>query len=102
MNSRQPRALFALASVAAFLFAITLAAAPGLHSHFHADAAHAQHECAVTILGSGKIEIGGAAAAVPVPSGSCCVASVTPLHPEWVQPLFLSSSVFEHAPPALS
>jgi len=56
----------ALAALSAFLFAFVLSAAPALHEHLHSDAAHSQHECAITIVESG-IETGDAPPAVAAP-----------------------------------
>jgi hypothetical protein len=102
MHPRLTRASFALTSLAAFLFAITLAAAPGWHTHLHADAANAQHECAVTVVGSGKFQLGDAAPAVRVPIGSTGLTTVATLRPQWVPSLFHCASIFEHAPPVFS
>jgi hypothetical protein len=96
------RALFSVGSLAAFLFAITLAAAPGVHEHLHADASQAQHECAVTILGSGKFQLADSAPVAAAPAAAVPASTVAPLHPVWVPPVFLRACIFEHAPPALS
>jgi hypothetical protein len=101
-RARAFRAWVGAGSVAAFLFALTLAAAPGLHEHFHADAAQAHHECAVTVIGSGKFQLTGAALAVAAPAAVVQTATVAPLHPVWVPSLFLRACIYAHAPPARS
>ncbi|CAN5590986.1 hypothetical protein BH20VER1_BH20VER1_03070 [soil metagenome] len=101
-TARAFRALLGVASVAAFLFAITLAAAPGLHLHLHTDAAQTQHECAATIIGSGKVQLGDSAPLLAGPAGAALIGTVATLHPAWVPSVFSSACIFEHAPPALS
>jgi hypothetical protein len=96
------RALVGLGTVVAFLFAFTLAAAPGLHEHLHTDAATAQHECAVTIIGAGKFQLTDSAPAVAPVSSALPFSAVATLHPVWVPSPFLGACIFEHAPPALS
>jgi hypothetical protein len=100
--ARASRAVIGVFTLAAFLIALTLAAAPGLHSHFHADAGTAQHECAVTGISNGKVQIGDAAAVVPPPAAPVSVSAVSVLRPAWVQALFLAGALLEHAPPSLS
>ncbi|CAN5260822.1 hypothetical protein BH20VER2_BH20VER2_08010 [soil metagenome] len=96
------RAWLGAGSVAAFLFAITLAAAPGLHAHFHADAAQAHHECAVTVIGSGKLQLADAPPTVAGPAAAALVGAVGTLRPVWVPSVFSSARIFEHAPPVFS
>ena len=95
------RAAIALAALSSFLFAFVLSAAPALHEHLHSDAAHPQHECAITIVETG-LESGDAPLALAVPQAVTLFAPVATLHPIWVPAIFQRSRVFEHAPPALS
>jgi hypothetical protein len=95
------RAAVALAALSSFLFAFVLSAAPALHEHLHSDAAHPQHECAITIVESG-IETGGASLSLAAPQPATLFATVQTLHPVWVPAPFLRAHVFAHAPPALS
>ena len=95
------RAAVALAAFSAFLLAFVLSAAPALHGHLHSDAAHPQHECAITIVETG-IESGDAPLAVAAPQTISLLSEVAPLHPVWLPALFQNARVFEHAPPALS
>ena len=95
------RAAICFAALSAFLFAFVLSAAPALHEHLHSDAAHPQHECAITIVESG-IESGDAPLAIAGPQPATLFSNVPALHPVWVPALFQCARVFEHAPPALS
>ena len=95
------RAAVALAALSAFLFAFVLSAAPALHEHLHSDAAHPQHQCAITIVESG-IDSGDAPRLIAAPGAAPLLATIPTLHPVWVPAPFLSASVFEHAPPVLS
>ena len=101
-KTRPHHAAVALACVAAFLFSVALTAAPGLHEHFHADAATPQHECAVTAVGSGKVQLGEPALAVTGALRPVSDPEVSTLTPAWVPAPFLSAAILEHAPPALS
>ena len=95
------RAAIALAALSSFLFAFVLSAAPALHEHLHSDAAHPQHECAITIVESG-VESGAEPLRIAAPQSATLFSTGAALHPVWVPALFLAASVFEHAPPALS
>ena len=95
------RAAIALAALSSFLFAFVLSAAPALHEHLHSDAAHPQHECAITIVESG-VETNDAPLAVPAPGWATLFSTIPALNPVWVPAQFLRARVFEHAPPALS
>lgn len=94
-------AAVALASLSAFLFALVLIAAPGLHAHFHEDAGHPQHECAITVVEAGT-EAGDAAPLATPPQPASHFATVPALKSVWVAAPFLNACIFEHAPPALS
>ena len=95
------RTAVALATLSAFLLAFVFSAAPALHEHLHADAAHPQHECAITIVESG-IESGDPPLTFARPESATLFARVAALNPIAVPSLFLSACAFEHAPPALS
>ena len=95
------RAAVALAALSAFLFAFVLSAAPALHDHLHSDAAHPQHECAITIVESG-VESGDEPLRSAGPQPATLFSTVAALHPVWVAALFHGARVFEHAPPSLS
>jgi hypothetical protein len=86
----------------AFLSALALSVSPHWHELVHANAKAAQHECAVTLIGSGSYQQANPAplVAAPVPALQFCF--VPALHPVWVASPFLRARIFEHAPPALA
>lgn len=103
-NEDKFRAAFAaasLASLSALFFALLLVAAPSLHAYFHPDAAQAQHQCAVTALEAGN-ELSGLPLVIAAPQPAVQFSKLPALHSVWVAAPFLSASIFEHAPPALS
>lgn len=92
------RALVTLLTLAALLFALAASDAPGLHEQMHKTQG-AGHECVVTILSAGGVELGAApltvAAPVLLPQASAFRSPAT-VHAN--APLdFL---LLEHAPPA--
>ena len=50
------RILFGILSVFLVLLLNLLAASPSLHEKFHADAGHAEHQCAVTLFAHGQVD----------------------------------------------
>ena len=88
--------------LSALLFALALAASPQLHARFHAGAGSPDHECAVTLIATGKYEQADAPPIVVVPQPAIVVEKIPVLAPVWVAAPFLGASIFEHAPPALS
>jgi len=88
--------------LASFLFVLALAVAPQLHQRIHSDAASRQHECAVTLIASGKYQQSDAPVLVSVPQPAAQFAKIPALHPIWVAAPFLGASIFEHAPPSYS
>jgi hypothetical protein len=87
---------------ASFFLALAFAVAPQLHERIHSDAATAQHECAVTLIASGKYQQSDAPVLVSAPEPAVQFAKIPALHPVWVAAPFLGASIFEHAPPAHS
>ena len=87
---------------AAFLSALALSVSPRWHELLHVDAKAAQHECAVTLIGSGSYQQPAPAplVAAPVPALQFCF--IPALRPVWVASPFLGARIFEHAPPALA
>jgi hypothetical protein len=85
---------------ASFFLALAFAVAPQLHERIHPDAAAAQHECAVTLIASGKYQQSDAPVLVSAPQPAAQFAKIPALHPVWVAAPFLGASIFEHAPPA--
>ena len=92
-----PRRLVATAA-AVFVFAIgVVAASPALHEWLHPDAAHADHECAITLFSHGAIEPGTSAALVIVPLLLVTALTVAPEGPDLIAPRYRWSP--ERAPP---
>jgi hypothetical protein len=96
------RALVASGLCAAFLFALGLAVSPQLHARFHPDAGSPAHECAVTLIATGKYEHATAPPLVFVPQPAVVFEKIPAFVAHWVASPFLGGCVFEHAPPALS
>jgi hypothetical protein len=95
--------LFVTSGMFASLFlALVFAVSPQLHERIHQDAATSQHECAVTLVASGKYQQNDAPVLVPVPQPAVQWGKIPSVHPVWVAALFLGACIFEHAPPALS
>jgi hypothetical protein len=86
----------------AFLFALALAASPQVHARFHADSSSPDHECAVTLIATGKYEHADPPPVVVVPQPTVVFEKIPALAPVWVAAPFLGACIFEHAPPALS
>jgi hypothetical protein len=86
----------------AFLFTIALSAAPRLHGQLHTDADQVQHECAVTLIGSGKCQASSPPLVFLPPRSALQFSRIPALHPIWVAAPFLGAHVFEHAPPLFS
>lgn len=87
---------------ASLVLALVFAVAPQLHERIHPDAATRQHECAVTLIASGKYQQSGAPVLVSAPQPAIQFSKIPALESVWVPALFLGASIFEHAPPALS
>jgi len=87
---------------AAFLSALALSVSPRWHELLHVDAKAAQHECAVTLIGSGSYQQASHAplVAAPVPALQFCF--IPALRSIWVASPFLGAHIFEHAPPAFA
>jgi hypothetical protein len=84
---------------AAFLWAITLTAAPQLHKGLHPDANSAEHTCAVTFIASGSYDHSAHAPLITAPETPVQFSKIPVLSLQWVQSPFLGASIFEHAPP---
>jgi hypothetical protein len=96
------RAIVATGFIGAFLFALVLAAAPQLHERIHPGTATSQHECAVTLIASGKYQQSDTPVLVSRPQPAVQFSKTPALHSVWVPAPFLGASIFEHAPPALA
>lgn len=103
MSGRQRlRAIVAGSLFSAFLLALGLAASPQLHARFHSDAGSPNHDCAVTLIATGKYEQTDAPPIFAAPQPAIHFEKIPALAPVWVAAPFLGASIFEHAPPALS
>jgi hypothetical protein len=99
-SCRHFRAFIASTLLCAFLLALVLAAAPQIHERFHADAGSPGHECAVTLIATGKCEQGSAPLIFVAPQPAELCEQVAVLHPIALSAPCLSAAIFEHAPPA--
>jgi hypothetical protein len=100
-SSRSDRAVVATFLCLAFLWTLALSASPQLHERVHRDANRGDHVCAVTMVASGNYDHSPTAPFVSVPNFVDQFSSIPALTPQWVEPVFLVASIFEHAPPAL-
>ena len=98
-SSRLCRSTVACGLLASFFLALLFAASPQLHERIHADAAGSQHECAVTLIASGKYQQSDAPVLVSAPQPAVQFSKIAALNPVWVAAPFLGASIFEHAPP---
>ena len=95
--------LFVTSGMFASLFlALVFAVAPQLHERIHRDATTSQHECAVTLVASGKYQQNDAPVLVAAPQPAVQFSKTPPLQSVWVPGAFLAARIFEHAPPALT
>ena len=88
--------------LASLFLALVFAVAPQLHERIHKDAATGQHECAVTLVASGKYQQSDAPVLVSAPQPAVQFSKIPALQSVWVPAPFLGACIFEHAPPALS
>jgi hypothetical protein len=95
------RATVVAGFISGFLFAVVLAAAPQLHERIHQPIG-TSHECAVTLIASGKYQQSDAPILVSAPRPAVQWGKIPSIHSVWVAAPFLGASIFEHAPPALS
>ncbi|HEY2714474.1 MAG TPA: hypothetical protein VGI60_18330 [Chthoniobacterales bacterium] len=93
------RAFVYCALLFGFLFAIGLSASPELHARFHSDANSPNHECAVTLIATGKCKQAEAPSVLFVSQSALCFEKTAALSPIWVTAPFLEARIFEHAPP---
>lgn len=87
---------------ASLFLALIFAVSPQLHERIHPDTATSQHECAVTLIASGKYQQSDAPVLVSAPQPAVQFSKIPALQSVWVPAPFLGASIFEHAPPALS
>ncbi len=101
-RAKKLRVLIAGALFSAFLFALALAASPQLHARFHPDAGAPNHECAVTLIATGKYAHAEAPPVFVAPRPAVLFEKIPAFSPVWVAASFFGAAIFEHAPPALS
>jgi hypothetical protein len=101
-RTRNFQLLVAGSAFASLFLALVLAVAPQSHECIHQDAATGQHECAVTLIASGKCEQSTAPVLVVGPEPAIDWEKIPALQSVWVPALFLGACVLEHAPPVLS
>jgi hypothetical protein len=101
-SSRLCRSTVACGLLAAFFLALALVVAPQLHERIHKEAAASQHECAVTLIASGKYQQSDAPALVSALRPTVQFSKLSALNPILVPAPFLGASIFEHAPPVIS
>jgi hypothetical protein len=88
--------------LAALFLAVLLAVAPQSHERAHQNAATGHHECAVTLIATGKCQQGDAPILVSLPQPVVQWGKIPSFHTVWVAAPFLGACIFEHAPPAHS
>lgn len=89
----------AACALAAFLCTLALCALLQMHECIHTDAGGAHHQCAVTLIAAGNIELSSATPFFVAPSPGPQFSEVQTSNTRWVQSLFLGACIFEHAPP---
>lgn len=95
------RLFLAAGLLASLILALILAVSPRSHDFVHKDSAAAQHECAVTLIASGKYEQADAPVLTSILRPRVQWGKIPSVHAVWVAAPFLGACVFEHAPPAL-
>jgi hypothetical protein len=94
------RAFVAVCVSAAFVWALALSVSPQLHQRVHKDANRVEHNCAATMIASGKYDHAAHPPLVSAPAPSVQFSKIPALTPRWVESPFLGACIFEHAPPA--
>lgn len=99
LPAAKARACLALVLLALLAGVQAMVISERLHEHVHADAQHADHQCAVTLFSSGTVDTAASAVTVPAPEAALVVFLSLP------QPVLVAA---EHrlppgrAPPVLS
>lgn len=92
----------AITLLGAFSFALVLAVAPQWHERLHLDSGRPGHQCAVTLIASGKFQQGTWSSASAGPILQPAFGAVPILNSSWVPAVFSVAAIFEHAPPVFS
>jgi len=98
-SPKGPYAFIAVAALTVLVWASLLSVSPSLHEQVHPDANRLDHHCIVTLVASGHAHHSPAVPLVDSYVFRSNFGTVPQLNPSWVQSLFLSASIFEHAPP---
>ena len=85
------RRIVASSLLAALVFALGLAVSPQLHARLHPDADSPSHECAVTLIATGKYEQADAPPLVAAPQPAVVFEKIPALVPVWVAAPFLGA-----------
>jgi hypothetical protein len=93
----KPRAWIGIGVVVSFFTALTIASSPQLHERLHKVDSH--HECAATMIASGKCEHSAPPAVAPKPNNFPVSPAFLPQRFQFVV-ASVPSSIQEHAPPA--
>lgn len=88
--------------LSAVALTVGLSVAPQLHDWLHDVRDRANHECAVTLIATGKYQQSDAPVLVSLPQPAVQWGQIPSFHSVWVPAPFLGACIFEHAPPALS
>jgi len=99
-RARNFRLLITSGIFASLFLTLVFAVAPQLHERIHRDAATSQHECAVTLITSGKYQQSDAPVLVSAQQPAVQFSKIPALQSVWVPAPFLGACIFEHAPPA--
>lgn len=91
--------LIAASALAAYLCTLAFCALPEMHECIHTDAGTTHHQCAVTLIAAGNVELPSATSLLVAPALAPQFAEVQTSNTRWVQSLFLGACILEHAPP---
>ena len=101
-RSAVTRAFVAAFASLAFLWALSVAASPELHSRLHKDANQPGHSCAITLIASGSVDHSPNPPLIGEPTFRFEFQKRLALNPISIASPFLLACIFEHAPPALA
>lgn len=103
MSPREKLSVIVASSfLSAFLLALALAPSPQVHARFHPDIGSPDHECAVTLIATGKCDQANVPPVIVAPQLAVVFEEIPSFASAPVTASFLDAHIFEHAPPALS